>query len=82
MEDAVSLEITLPINRVIIADIHGEQYRMLRLYGLFACVFLAFVFPILAYEYNQTAMVYNAVSTVFSCVVVIAIFSSRNDQVG
>jgi hypothetical protein len=48
---------------------------MLRLFGLVVCVSLAFIFPILAYEINQTAMVYNVVSTVVSCVVVIAIFS-------
>jgi hypothetical protein len=60
----------------MIVDISGDQYNMLRLFGLLTCVLLAFVFPIYAYEYNQTAMVYNVVSTVFSCVVAIAIFPS------
>ena len=60
----------------MIADISGDQYNMLRLFGLLACVLLAFVFPILAYEYNQTAISINIISTVVSCVVVIAIFSS------
>jgi hypothetical protein len=48
---------------------------MLRLFGLFTCVLLAFVFPSLAYDYNQTAISINIISTVVSCVVVIAIFS-------
>ena len=70
------LEIILPTHRVMIVDISGDQYNMLRLFGLLACVLLAFVFPILAYEYNQTAISINIISTVVSCVVVIAIFSS------
>jgi hypothetical protein len=51
---------------------------MLRLFGLLACVLLAFVFPILAYEYNQTAMSLNIISTVVSSAIVIGIFPGSN----
>ena len=51
---------------------------MLRLFGLFTCVSLAFVFPILVYDYNQIAMSINIITTVVSCVVVIAIFPESN----
>ena len=74
----MSLVIILPINRVIIVDISGDQYNMLRLFGLLACVLLAFVFPILAYEYNQTAMSLNIISTVVSSAIVIGIFPGSN----
>ena len=59
-------------------DISGDQYNMLRLFGLLACVLLAFVFPILAYEYNQTAMSLNIISTVVSSAIVIGIFPGSN----
>ena len=69
---------TLPTNPAMIADISGDQYNMLRLFGLLACVLLAFVFPILAYEYNQTAMSLNIISTVVSSAIVIGIFPGSN----
>ena len=72
------LEIILPTHRVMIVDISGDQYNMLRLFGLLACVLLAFVFPILAYEYNQTAMSLNIISTVVSSAIVIGIFPGSN----
>ncbi len=51
---------------------------MLRLFALFTCVSLAFIFPILAYEYNQTAMSLNIISTVVSSAIVIGIFPGSN----
>ena len=70
------LEIILRIHHVMIADISGKQYRMLRLFGLFTCVSLAFVFPSWAYEYNPTDTTLDIIATVFSCIIVMLIFSN------
>jgi hypothetical protein len=74
MVDAVSLEIILPLNRVIIADIHGEQYRMLRLFGLFVCVSFAFIFPQYAYVETLETLILNIITTaVFAGTIMILI---------
>ena len=76
MADAVFLVTTLPTNHAMTADISGGQYRMLRLFGLFVCVSLAFVFPSLVYEYNPTTTSLDIIATVFSCIIVMLIFSN------
>ena len=82
MEDVVSQAIILPITRVIIAEISGDQYNMLRLFGLFVCVSLAFVFPSLVYEYNPTDTALDIITTVFSCIIVMLIFSNYGTAEG
>jgi len=76
--DVVSLAIILPITRVIIADISGDQYNMLRLFGLFVCVSLAFVFPLLAYQINYTVVFHAIISTSVFSVIIMALFSRPN----
>ena len=49
---------------------------MLRLFGLFVCVSLAFVFPQYTYVETLATLTQNIISTVASCVIVIAIFPS------
>lgn len=49
----------------------NKLVAMLRLLGLLTCVSLAFIFPIFAYEYNNTAMIYNVVSTITGSTVII-----------
>ena len=48
---------------------------MLRLYGLFACVFLAFVFPMYAYVPSNTLTLYSVSSTIVFGVIVLGIAS-------
>jgi hypothetical protein len=48
---------------------------MLRLFGLFVCVSLAFVFPQYTYVETLETLIQDIISTVASCVIVIAIFS-------
>ena len=74
MADAVSLEIILPLNLVIIADISGDQYRMLRLFGLFVCVSLAFVFPQYVYVETLETLIHDIIATaVFAGIIMILI---------
>ena len=72
------LEIIRPIIRVMIADMSGDQYNMLRLFGLFVCVSLAFVFPLYAYEINSTVVSDAIISTSVFSVIIIALFPESN----
>ena len=51
---------------------------MLRLFGLFVCVSLAFVFPLLAYQINYTVVFHAIISTSVFSVIIIALFSRSN----
>ena len=49
---------------------------MLRLFGLFVCVSLAFIFPMYSYNMSDALIVHSTTGTIISCIVVISIFSS------
>ena len=51
---------------------------MLRLFGLFVCVSLAFVFPLYAYEINSTVVSDAIISTSVFVVIIIALFPESN----
>jgi len=54
---------------------------MPRLLGLLACVFLAFVFPLYAYQINSGIIFDAVISTSVFSAITVAVFSGRNDQV-
>ena len=58
----------------------GDQYSMLRLFGLFVCVSLAFVFPLWAYETNSTVVSDAIISTSIFVVIIIALFPESNSN--
>ena len=51
---------------------------MLRLFGLFVCVSLTFIFPLLAYEINNGVLFHAVASTTVFFVIIIAIFPGSN----
>ena len=51
---------------------------MLRLFGLFVCVSLAFVFPLYAYETNSVVVSDAIISTSVFSVIIIALFPESN----
>ena len=51
---------------------------MLRLFGLFVCVSLAFAFPLLAYKINSTVVFHAIISTSVFSVIIMALFSRPN----
>ena len=51
---------------------------MLRLFGLFVCVSLAFVFPLYAYETNSTVVSDAIISTSVFSVIIIVLFPESN----
>ena len=51
---------------------------MLRLFGLFVCVSLAFVFPLYAYETNIAVVSDAIISTSVFSVIIIALFPESN----
>ena len=78
MADAVYLDTNLSIDRAIIADINGDQHRMLRLFGLLFCILLTLVFPFLAYEMNDGIIVDSIASTTVFFAIIIALFPGSN----
>ena len=53
---------------------------MLRLFGLFVCVSLAFVFPLYAYETNIAVVSDAIISTSVFSVIIIALFRESNSN--
>ena len=78
MADAVYLDTNLSIDRAIIADINGDQHRMLRLFGLLFCILLTLVFPFLAYEMNDGIIFDSIASTTVFFVIIILFFPESN----
>ena len=70
--------ITLPTNHAIIADISGDDHRMLRLFVLLFCILLTLVFPFLAYEINHMVVSDAILSTSIFSVIIIALFPESN----
>ena len=53
---------------------------MLRLFGLFVCVSLAFVFPLYVYETNIAVVSDAIISTSVFSVIIIALFRESNSN--